>query len=268
MLLFYAGSAFSFENISVPAQNSGYSTENNEQNTISAEEFDILEKKIFRKTFGNDSAKNRLSRLEKELFGMEQKGNEEERFENLITASDYYQSGYRQAQSRADAQAQAKKKNEINPRDYIVNYNFDDNDYKEEREIPKYKVRQEPYSSSPVAAEPVRKKSKIIQFFEDIANAVTSGAVTGYTLPIDSFGIDPFGINNFGGTNYIGVPQFPTYYPQSYVSPYRYNRTHYPYVSGYNRNYPPPPPKYNYNRNPYGVGRNNYNTGSGVRIIH
>ena len=34
----------------------------------------------------------RLARLEKEIFGMEQKGNEKERFENLLTASDYYSS--------------------------------------------------------------------------------------------------------------------------------------------------------------------------------
>ena len=264
ILLMNLSVVLAFENISVPEINSEYGKQIAEESSISSDEFDAIEKKIFNKTFGTDSHKNRLSRLEKEIFGMEQKGNEEERFENLITASDYYSAGYRQNQNIT----KAKEPQKIDPRDYIVNYNFDDNKYKEEKEIPKYKVSQGAYYTVPDEDEPIKKKSKIVRFFEDIADAITSGVVTGYTLPTDSFGLDPFStINNLGGTNYIGVPQFPTYYPQRYISPYRYNRGYYPYISRYNHNYPPPP-RNNYRHNPYRTGRKNYNTGSGVRIIH
>lgn len=269
--------AYSFENVSIPSANSQYSANTTENSVISDEEFNILEKKIFNKTYSNDSAKNRLARLEKEIFGMEQKGSQEERFDNLITASDYYQSGYRQSKSIAEEKSKTKNNTEeykINPKDYINDYNFG---YESENEIsPKYTMNQSPSSyENNYYKEPqkIKKQSAIKQFFSDIVDALTAGVVTGYTLPMDSFDYDPLGTyTNIGGSNFTVVPQFSTYtyIPQvnSYISPYRYNRQRYPYITRNNYYYNPPPPRYNYNRTPYGNGVRNYKSGAGVRIIH
>ena len=284
ILLFNVCTAFAFENISLPFGDSGISderavrsseseklksgngvsTQYEYQSNISKEEFSALEKKIFKKTFDSDTSKARLERLEKEIFGMLQKGDEQERFENLITASDYYASGYRPNTDNQNI------KPKINPKDYIVNYNFDDSN--EDRE---YSYSKQPDYGDYESVKP-NKKSKFLQFLSDIADALTSGVVTGYTLPIDDFGTDIInGINVLGGGNYIGVPQFPTYYPQRPIRrhnyrphPYYYPNHYYQSPSRYNHTYMPAPPRYNNYYSPYGNGRSNYNTGSKVKIIY
>ena len=284
ILLFNVCTAFAFENISLPFGDSGISderavrsseseklksgngvsTQYEYQSNISKEEFSALEKKIFKKTFDSDTSKTRLERLEKEIFGMLQKGDEQERFENLITASDYYASGYRPNTGNQYI------KPKINPKDYIVNYNFDDSD-----DMREYSYSEQPDYGDYESVKP-NKKSKFLQFLSDIADALTAGVVTGYTLPIDDFGTDIInGINVLGGGNYIGVPQFPTYYPQRPIRrhnyrphPYYYPNHYYQSPSRYNHTYMPAPPRYNNYYSPYGNGRSNYNTGSKVKIIY
>ena len=264
--MFNSSWVYAFENITLPAQNSEISTPVENESQISKEEFDVLEKKIFKKTFDSDISKNRLERLEKEIFGMVQKGNEEERFENLITASEYYTAGYRQNQSNSIVRTENSQghdiQRKINPKDYIVNYNFDDSD--ENEDIIPYSAVGQPYSSKSIPAEPVKKRSKFMQFLSDVADALSTGVVTGYTVPINDFDIDTInGINTFGDNNYIGLPQSTVHYPRN-IGPY-YRHPYYPYATRSNNRYPSP--RYNYIYNPYGSGRRNYQSGSGVKII-
>ena len=100
-----------------------------------------------------------------------------------------------------------------------------------------------------------------------IADILSSGIVTGYTVPIDSYDINvPTGINTFSGTNYVGLPQFPAYYPSQNINPYVYNRQNYIYVPRHRyNNYQP---KYNYYNSPYGNGAHNYKSGARVKIIY
>ena len=258
--LFIFNAAYSFDTVKL--QTLPEYTSNNQQNTISNEEFNILEMKIFKKTFSHDSAKSRLERLEKEIFGMIQSGSDEDRFENLITASDYYLSGYRQTQSRAETQLQTGKKDKIDPRDYIVNYNFNDNSAHDA--VPEYFNNNDSYDYNVKEKKP----SKITKFFSDLVDILSSGVVTGYTLPMSGFGYDPFStVNTIGGSDFSILPQFPIYMPQTstYVKPYNYGRN--PYIRG-RRNYNPHYPKPYYNHNPYGNGNTKYQTGSGVKIIY
>ena len=258
--LFIFNPAYSFDTVKLQTHPE-YSAEN-QQNSISNEEFNILEMKIFKKTFSHDSAENRLERLEKEIFGMIQAGSDEDRFENLITASDYYLSGYRQTQSRAETQLQAEKKNKIDPRDYIVNYNFDDNS--DHAAVPEYFDNKDPYDYNVKE----KKQSKIIKFFSDLADILSSGVVTGYTLPMSGFGYDPLStVNTIGGSDFSILPQFPIYMPNTstYQKPYYYGRR--PYIHG-RRNYNPHYIKPYYNHTPYGNGNTKYQTGSGVKIMY
>ena len=57
---------------------------------ISPRELSSMEQRIFLKTYPQDDAEMRITRLEKEIFGAMQGGNIQERFETLQSATKYY----------------------------------------------------------------------------------------------------------------------------------------------------------------------------------
>ena len=253
ILFIFINGAESFDYVVIPNQ-SGYNTP--QKSSISNEEFETLEKKIFNKTFKGDSSQKRLSRLEKEIFGMEQRGNEEERYENLLTASDYNYENKTYERNNDDAPQYYTYENTSKNKAYAY-------------DIPK---------------EDKQKPSKVKQFFADLAEALTSGVMTGYSTPV-YYDIDPF------APNFIGYPSHATSFVNTPVYNHpSYHHRHYPYspkaTSPYNNYYPPPiaPPPvipgqypnpnitrrtYPYNNNyyPYGTGNKIYGSGARVRII-
>ena len=57
---------------------------------ISPRELSVMEQRIFMKTYPQDDAEMRITRLEKEIFGAMQGGDIKERFETLQSATKYY----------------------------------------------------------------------------------------------------------------------------------------------------------------------------------
>ncbi len=261
-LIIFACPSFSFENIVIPDANNNYG----QQSVISDEEFETLEKLILKKTYKSDSSYNRLSRLEKEIFGMEQKGDEEERYENLLTASEYYKDGYRANENKIQkAEKPQYYTYNYSPKDYIQTY---ETQKEEQPETKYYSYNNSEEKYYPQNKTSNQKQSKIKQFLNDVIETFSTGVVTGYTPPLYYNNFDPF-----GGTNIISYPQFPTYVR----TPYGYNARYYPYSqrrynspyyarnNSYNRI--PPPPRHNYHYNPYGNGVRNYNSNATVKII-
>ena len=123
--------SYAFETISIPNENALGTQSFNQTCPIADEEISDLEKIIFNKIYSNDNPQKRISRLEKEVFGMEQKGDYEYRFDSLLTVSDYYKSGYRQGENLAQIQQNkyAFSDYKLNSKNYIQNYNFNDNFY-------------------------------------------------------------------------------------------------------------------------------------------
>lgn len=284
--------ACAFEDVVLPQ--SGYNASIGAQinSLIPNEEFCEIEKKVFKKTYQNDNAKNRLARLEKEIFGMEQSGeNYLERFEILLTAAEYYQDGYRLSDNKKNENSFQRVDNgNLNSKNYIQNYNFDD-DY----DNSDYRVPQSDYISPKIAQKNQtqyyddydideekngKKKSKIKQFFSDLADILTAGVVTGYTLPMNGYdyGLDSFGTyTDFAGSNFVGPPTTTYIGPSRYsnypsyvrvpnmIRPPGYHRN--PYSHGYHRpRYSPHYPNSGYYR-PNGIGVRNYGMGAKVRVI-
>ena len=290
MMFLFPMSVQAFEDVILPQQGYGASKSAQIKNVISDEEFSDIEKRILKKTYPNDTSQNRLSRLEKTIFGMEQSGdNYEDRFENLLTAAEYYQDGYRQGESTKKYNEEKKyysaDNSELNSKNYIQNYNFKPEyeqapttaktassypkDYPQEEY---YQVPSENYQNYDTNK---KKPSKIKQFFTDLADILVGGAVTGYTMPMNSYGISPYdAIMDLGGSSYISPPAY--YSPRIINSPSYYNS----YVP--RRNYIPAP-RYNYygrpsmgsryypstsTYRPAGVGSRTYGSGMGVHIIN
>ena len=278
-LCLFSYSAFAFETVSIPTENSFVEQKAEEKCPISDEEFSELEKIILKKTYSKESPQKRISRLEKEIFGMEQKGNYEDRFDNLLTASDYYKSGYRQGENIAQGQQKSNiHPQELNSKNYIKNYNFDDiyDDVPEQKYYAQNKPQNYYYDEDYEAEQkPKQKQSKIKQFFSDLVDVLSAGVVTGYTPSINSYGFDPFDtFTNIGGSNFIGLPQSPSgvYVPRmnnNYYNSYVPRRYYAPPPPRHRYNgYPLPPPRRTYNsyyRNPV---PQTYNSGAGVRILH
>ena len=242
----------------IPNQN-GYNTSAN--SPISNEEFETLEKEIFNKTFKGESSQKRLSRLEKEIFGMEQKGNEEDRYENLIAATDYNSGNKAYGINKEESPQYYSYPN--TSKNYYKNENYD------------------------ATKNNKQKSSKVKQFFNDLAEALFSGVMTGYTTPV-YYDIDPF------APNFIGYPSHASSYINTPVYNYPYHSRHIPhssnYTSPYSNYYPPPvapppviprqypnsnitrryggyPSPYRNNYYPYGTGNKIYGSGTRVRII-
>ena len=269
IILFFSSNAFAFENIVIPNENSSYSQA---QTIINNEDLEPLEKQILKKSYTNERPLKRLSRLEKEVFGMEQTGDIEDRYENLLTAAEYYKSGYRQGESLTEEKETPQYytyKNGNKNYDYVDSKTNKQKSYAEDYE-PQYYTDN---SSN-------KKPSKVKQFFNDLADVLSSGIVTGYTPPVYYSNFDPL-----DGTSFSSYPQIPpvTSYintPRPYYNPYtRYNRPYYnsyvrPYYKQNNYYNPPPPPsRHNYRQSsPYyrypGNGASNYGSGTRVRIIN
>ena len=252
---------FGFENVVVP---NSQGTFHSSQNAISNGEIETLEKQILKKVFNADSPLKRISRLEKEVFGMEQKGDIQERYENLLTASDYYKDGYRTNNKISEESKPQYYTYDYSPKNYnqtnlpenSIKQNF--NNYDFDYYIPQKTSQQ--------------KQSKVKQFFTDLAEALSAGVVTGYTTPV-YYDIDPF------APNFIGYPQTPNYVntPQttrihSYHNPYIPRTT--TYSVPYNNFYMPPStynnyyaPRRTYYR-PYGPSSTTYGSGTRVKIIN
>ena len=259
ILVFAVLQACAFEDITLPQE--GYDASYNAQiqEKISNEEFSDLEKKVFKKTFPNDSAQKRMIRLEKELLGMEQNGNIEDRFDNLITASQYYQEGYR-AGEKSNYKTENNKVNTYDKLDswnYIQTYDLPESyeDYSAKNNYqPEQKYYYEDYNGEKARTQP--KPSAIKQFFSNLASILSAGAVTGYTLPMTgSYGLSPIDTyTNFIGPSYIGMPQFPNYvYSPSNRIPNRYYSPHIP-----PRHRPVVPQN----------SARSYGSGAGVRLIY
>ena len=249
--------AFAFETVSIPTESSYAAQNEKELCPITDEEFSQIEKIIFKKTYSNDSPQKRISRLEKEIFGMEQKGDYEDRFDNIITAADYYKSGYRKSENTAQTQDNTQT---LNSKNYIQNYNFDDEKEKT------YFSKTQPQKYYNDDGEKVQKKqSKIKQFFSDLADIFSGGVVTGYTPSMQNYGYDPYdAFTTIGGIGGISPSPMGVYIPRynRYNSSY-YQRKYYNYPPRHNYYNPPPPPRRNYYPSAGG-----YNSGAGVRIIH
>ena len=250
--------SFAFENIVIPEANANYE----QQSVISNEEFETLEKLILKKTYKSDSSSNRLSRLEKEIFGMEQKGDEEERYENLLTASEYYKDGYRANENNIQkAQEPQYYTYNYSPKDYIQTY---ETQKEEQPETRYYSYNNSGERYYPQNNTSNKKPSKIKQFLNDVIETFSTGVVTGYTPPLYYNNFDPL-----MGTSIIGYPQFPAYAR----TPYGYSTGYYPYRNrnyGYSRIHPSRNynyPRNNYYHNPYGNGIRTYNSGASVKII-
>ena len=265
IILLFSSNVFAFENIVVPNENSSYSQA---QMLINNEDLEPLEKQILKKTYKNDAPLKRLSRLEKEVFGMEQNGDVEERYENLLTAAEYYKAGYRQGESLSEEKE--------TPQYYTYQNNNKNYDYSNPKPQ-KQQYYTEDYEPQYYADNSQNKKpSKIKQFFSDLADVLSSGVVTGYTPPVYYDSFDPL-------VSYPQIPPITSYVniPRTNYSYYRpYNRYR-PYSSYYkpyynkNRYYPlpPPPPKHSYRKSsPYyrhpGSGASNYGAGTRVRVIN
>ena len=263
--LLFSSNVFAFENIIIPNENSSFSQA---QSLISNEDLETLEKQILKKIYKNEPSLKRLSRLEKEIFGMEQNGDIEQRYENLLTAAEYYNSGYRKNENII------QQKNN-SPQYYTYDDTYDDFEYIKSKpnktqyyskDIPEY------YESK---AQP-QKQSKIKQFFNDLAEVLSAGVVTGYTPPVYYNDFDILGGSSLG---YPQIPQVQTYI--NIPQPNYYSHVHYPYNKYSNpyyprRYYPQSNRTYRYNRvhpnyrnyRPYGNGTSRYGSGSGVHIIN
>lgn len=210
LILFSFNDVFAYESVFVPEIKDKSLSQSN--SAISSDEYEELEKKIFKKTFKNENSLKRLARLEKEIFGMEQKGNEKERFENLLTASDYYSSSnlnYKQAE-------------DITPQYYT--YEDSTKNY-----------RQEDFAKSYNDENPPQKVSKIKQFMNNVAETFSDGYVTGYTPPVNYGYYNPIVYSN---SSYpIVNRRYNSYVRPYYKSPQymRHNNYHYP---KYNHNFP------------------------------
>lgn len=277
--------SFAFEDITLPQE--GYEASYNAQieEKISNEAFCDIEKKIFKKTFSSDSASKRMSRLEKELFGMEQKGDIDDRFDNIITASQYYQEGYRAGKSSDYIKNEARPKysyDKLDSWNYIQDYDlperYEDYSAKNNYNTPSVNTKntERYYYDDNENNKTSQKGSKIKQFFTNLADILSAGVVTGYTPPLTgNYGIDSFS-TNFGGAGYIGLPQFPTFvytpgrnYYNSYSPSQKYRNLPHSHRQPPPHRYIPPPHNNNYtNPHYYGTGVKNYNSGAGIKIIY
>lgn len=266
VLFIFSSQVYSFENINIPLEQS---SNTQSQYYLSNEDFEFLEKKIFKKTYKTDSSKNRLARLEKELFGMEQTGDVEERYENVLTASEYYEDTIKRKESSYQKENEPKYYTyEYSPKDYPQNTknNNQNNLYDNNKDYYSY--------SQPKPQKP----SKVKQFLSDIVETFAAGAATGITPPIYYSDLDSLGGSSFYGfpqitqfPSYVNIPNPRYYYPPVSRASYSpANRNYY-----YPRHFPPPPPsgnryyprRNNYSYNPYGTGTGTYNSGTRVRII-
>ena len=184
VIFIFSSKAIAFENVFIPNENSSYTQF---QNLISNEELESLENQILKKNFKNDPPLKRLARLEKEIFGMEQNGDIENRFENLLTASEYYKSGYRQGQNTP------QNDNDVQYYTYKAPSNNYNNSITDESYKNKYYPKNEKIPTEYSSSQKDNKQSKIKQFFEDLAEILSAGVVTGYTPPVYNNSFDILG---------------------------------------------------------------------------
>ena len=210
LILFSFEIAFAYESVVVPEIKEKNIFQGN--NVIPSEEYDVLEKKVFKRTFKNESSLNRLARLEKEIFGMEQKGDEEERFENLLTASDYYSSD---------------NSNYGMSDDSIPQY------YTYKNSIKNYK--QDDFAKSYNDENPPQKVSKIKQFMNNVAETFSDGYVTGYTPPVNYGYYNPIVYSN---SSYPIINRRYNSYVRPYYKSPQYMRHNSYYYPKYNHNFP------------------------------
>ncbi len=282
ILSVFSSSVMAFEDVILPQDGYNASMSARIKEVVSDEEFNELEKKVFKKIYSNDTAQKRLGRLEKEVLGMEQGGDIQDRLDNLYTAMQYYQEGYRVGENstpKNNAQYSEITQPTLNSWNYIQEYDLPKDyeplkDYDNQNNYSFKTAQKQKYITEDyLNRENINKKeSKIKRFFNSLVDILSLGVVTGYT---PSVGVGGFGTPDmfdsysvFGGSNIIGLPQRPGYVrmPRYMSSPNYYSSYPKRYISP-----PPIPPSSRYNpHHPYtrGSGVRTYGSGARASIIY
>ncbi len=151
----------------VPFYNTGSTTAKRTYN-LNSGQLSKVERKVFGRTYVGDDATNRLQRLESNVFGAVQTGDENNRLKRLSSATQNYANKYPEYTA-------------YNNGNYYNYYNAYNNPYYN-RYTP-YRPYNNPYA-----------RQGIRRLFRTIRN---NGSLTGYTPPVNTYSQDTFYNNSF-----------------------------------------------------------------------
>lgn len=191
-------------------------TDSGFKNALNGVQLSRIERKIFNRNFVGDTIPNRLSRLERRVFGAVQRGEADNRVRRLAVATKSFTNNYANTNSDYSPENWQNKYRQFYNKKYTANnYNnrFNDNYNNPYNMYAPYR----PY-----------KRTGLKEFFK----IFTGGVVTGYTPPTSTIGniqnwqdsgqngyynpnpnINTYGYNSFGPNNNYNSYQNPYYTP-------------------------------------------------------
>lgn len=198
------------------------------KNALSSAHLSKIERKVFNRNFVGDTIYNRLSRLERRVFGAAQRGDSDNRLKRLAVATKSYTNNYAENYAMENGYG-----NDYSPKNWQKKYNqfYNKKDSKQNAITSNYS---DPYNM--YAPFQPYKRTGLKEFFK----IFTGGIVTGYTPPATTTvgNVQNYGNNGYNGA--YGTPNNIYYDPNANINTYGYNHFGPNNYQTYQRNYQNP----------------------------